>query len=66
MDELKERLANFGIEADKIDGTIETVLGFIKEKLPPGMESIVDSLMKGDAPDIGGDALDKVKGLFGG
>ncbi len=66
MDELKEKLAALGIESDQIDGVIETVMGFVKDKMPDGMESMVDSVMNGEMPDIGGDLLDKAKGLFGG
>ncbi|MFT6382259.1 MAG: SOS response regulatory protein OraA/RecX, partial [Akkermansiaceae bacterium] len=40
MDELREKLAALGIEADKMDEVIETVLGFIKNKLPDGMEGM--------------------------
>ena len=66
MDELKEKLAALGIEADQIEGVIETVLGFVKDKLPDGMEGMFDSVLKGEVPEIGGDLLDKAKGLFGG
>lgn len=66
MDELKEKLAALGIEAEQMDGVIETVLGFIKDKLPDGMEGMFDSVMKGEVPEIGGDLLEKAKGLFGG
>lgn len=66
MDELKEKLSALGIDEDKVDGVIEAVVGFIKDKVPDGMEGILDSVMKGEMPDVGGDMLDKVKGLFGG
>ena len=66
MDELKEKLAALGIGEDKMDDVIQTVLGFIKDKLPEGMEGMFDSVMKGEVPEIGGDLLEKAKGLFGG
>ena len=66
MDELKGKLADLGIEADQIDGVIETVLEFIKNKLPDGLEGMFDSVIKGEIPEIGGDLLEKAKGLFGG
>ena len=66
MDELKEKLAALGIGEDQVDGVIETVLGFIKDKMPDGMEGMLDSVLKGEMPDVGGDMLDKFKGLFGG
>ena len=66
MDELKEKLAALGIGDDKMDDVVQTVLGFIKDKLPDGMEGMFDSVMKGEVPEIGGDLLEKAKGLFGG
>jgi len=64
MDELREKLAALGIESDKIEGVIETVTGFIKDKLPDGMGGMLDSLIGGD--DDGESLIDKAKGLFGG
>ena len=69
MEELKEKLAGLGIAEEQIDSVIETVFGFIKDKLPDGMEGIADSLMNGETPDmgdLGGGLMDKAKGLFGG
>ena len=69
MEELKEKLAALGIEEEKIESIIETVFGFVKDKLPDGMEGIADSLMNGETPDLsslGGGLMDKAKGLFGG
>jgi len=71
MDELKEKLAALGLPAEQIDSVLETVLGFVKEKLPDGMEGMVDSLIAGETPDLGdlgdvGDIMNKAKGLFGG
>ncbi len=63
MDELKEKLAALGLESDKIEGVIETVLGFVKDKLPDGMEGMLDNLISGEE---GESILDKAKGLFGG
>ena len=65
MDELKEKLSALGISDDQVDGVIETVVEFIKGKLPEGMEGMVQGLMDGDGPDAN-DLLDKAKGLFGG
>lgn len=64
MDELKEKLAALGIESDKIDGVIETVLGFVKDKLPDGVSGMLDGVISGD--EDGDSLLDKAKGLFGG
>ena len=65
MDELKEKLAAIGIEDDKIDETLEAFMTFLKTKVPDSMEGMLESLVKGDGHQIGGDALDKVKGFFG-
>ena len=66
MDELKEKLAALGLESDKIEGVIETVLGFVKDKLPEGMGGMLDGLVGGEDGEDGESILDKAKGLFGG
>ncbi len=66
MDELKEKLAALGLDSDKVDGVIETVLGFVKDKLPEGMGGIVDNLVSGEGASDGDNLLDKAKNLFGG
>lgn len=69
MEELKEKLAALGISADQIDGVLETVLGFVKEKLPDSMGGMVDNIMNGEDIDTDGimdSAMDAVKGMFGG
>jgi hypothetical protein len=64
MDELKEKLAALGLDQDQVEGAIETFLSFLKDKLPPGMEGMLQAFLEGNGPDLGGDALNKVKGLF--
>lgn len=69
MDEIKEKLAGLGISEEQIDGVLETVFGFVKEKLPDSMGGMVDSIMNGEEISTEGlvdDAVDAVKGLFGG
>ena len=63
MDELKEKLLALGIDDDKIDGVIETVMEFFKSKPPEGMDGMLESLGDGGGMD---DLLKKAKGLFGG
>ena len=63
MEELKEKLAALGIDDDKIDGVIETVMEFFKSKLPEGMGGMLESLGGEGGID---DLLKKAKGLFGG
>jgi hypothetical protein len=67
MNELKEKLAALGLSEEQIDGAIQTVAGFVKSKLPPEYQGVVDSLLAGETPDLsalGGGLLDKVKGMF--
>ncbi len=68
MDELKEKLASLGVAGDKIEEVIQTVLGFVKDKLPEGVSGMFDNLVGGDGEDGegGNDLVDKVKGMFGG
>ena len=67
MNELKQRLAALGLSDEQVDGAIKTVAEFVKSKLPPDYQGMVDSLMAGGTPDLsalGGGLLDKVKGMF--
>ena len=66
MDELKEKLAALGLNEDQVNGSIETFVDFIKSKMPPGMEGMVQSLLESDLSGSGDDILEKAKGLFGG
>ena len=63
MEELKEKLSALGIDDDKLDGVIETVMEFFKSKLPEGMGGMLGSITEEGGMD---DILDKAKGLFGG
>lgn len=66
MDELKKQLAEkLGLSEDISQQAVDMVLGFVKDKLPEGMQDMVDSVMSGEMPDTDG-LLDKAKGLFGG
>lgn len=65
MEELKEKLASLGLDNDQIEGAIESFVGFLKDKVPEGMQGMLASLLNGEGPDLGGDVLDKFKGLFG-
>lgn len=67
MNELKERLAAIGLSSEQVDQTIETVAGFVKEKLPEQYQPMVDDMLDGKAPDlsqIAGGLLGKMKDLF--
>ncbi|BDS06715.1 hypothetical protein NT6N_17550 [Oceaniferula spumae] len=66
MDELKKQLSEkLGLSEEMSQQAIDMVLGFVKDKLPEGMQDIVNSAVNGEMPDTGG-LLDKAKGLFGG
>jgi len=57
-----------GISETQAKQSVETVMGFLKDKLPAGLGTQVESLVKGGSPDLGkiGDGLkDKISGFFG-
>lgn len=67
MNELKERLAALGLSPEQVDGALETVAGFVKEKLPEQYQPMVDDMLAGKTPDlsaIAGSMLGKMKGFF--
>ena len=67
MNELKEKLTALGLSAEQVDSALNTVAEFVKSKLPPEYQGVVDSLLAGETPDLaslGGGLLDKVKGMF--
>ncbi len=51
-----------GISEDQAASAVNTVLGFVKDKLPDSISNNFDSIMEGEA---GGGALDSLKGLAG-
>jgi len=66
MDELKKQLSEkLGLSEEMSEQAVDMVLGFVKDKLPEGLQGPVDSIMSGEVPDAAG-LLDKAKGLFGG
>ena len=66
MEQLNKLLMDkLGLDESASQQAIDTVLDFIKDKLPDNVQGIVDAAAKGEMPD-GGDLLDKAKGLFGG
>ena len=57
-----------GISNEQAATAIQVVSGFLKEKLPAGMGSQVDSLLKGDTSNLGdlaGGLKDTLGGMFG-
>lgn len=57
-----------GISESQAKGAVDTVVSFLKDKMPGGIGSQVESFVKGNTGSIGGvmDSIkDKVGGLFG-
>lgn len=52
-----------GISEAQATTAVNTVIGFIKDKLPAGMADQVDSLIKGDTANAGG-IKDTISGMF--
>ncbi len=57
-----------GISTAQATMAVETVTGYLKTKLPAGMQGTVDSMLKGggagDSDDMLGGLKDKMGGLF--
>jgi uncharacterized protein (DUF2267 family) len=67
MDELVKLVAEkTGLSEDKAKVAVETVLGFLKDKLPGPIAGQIDSVLGGEggAPDLGGMAQ-SLGGMFG-
>jgi uncharacterized protein (DUF2267 family) len=73
MDQLiSEVTKRTGITDQQARDAVQSVVGFIKEKLPPGMASQIDALMAGQAPDLSnvnlndaGNIAKDLGGMFG-
>lgn len=56
-----------GISTEQATTAVNTVVGFLKDKLPAGIGAQIESYAKGGSPDLGNitDSLkDKMGGLF--
>ena len=69
MDELiKQVAAKAGISQDQAQSAVNTVLGFVKERLPAPIAGQIDNVMTGEGGGVGGtlgDMANKVGGLLG-
>lgn len=68
MDEIIQRLIDkTGLPEDKARAAIDTVLGFLKEKLPAPVASQIDNLLAGGSGlgDRLGGAAKSLGGMFG-
>jgi hypothetical protein len=68
MNELKDKLTALGLSAEMTDNVIQTVAGFVKSKVPESYHGMIDDVMAGNTPDLGGilGKLGGLGGLFGG
>lgn len=65
MNELKERLKALGLSDEMADKTIATVADFVKSKIPTSYHSMIDEVLAGKTPELGG-LFGGLGGLFGG
>ncbi len=65
MNELKAKLTALGLSEEMADKTIATVAEFVKSKIPASYHGMIDDVMAGKSPDMGG-ILGSLGGLFGG
>ena len=54
MNELKEKLMALGLSGEMTDKAIATVAEFVKTKIPESYHSMIDDVMAGKTPDLGG------------
>ena len=65
MNEIIQRLVDkTGLSEDKARAAVDTVMGFLKEKLPAPIASQIDSVMSGGAGE-GGEPAGVAEGLSG-
>ncbi|MCP5532552.1 MAG: DUF2267 domain-containing protein [Akkermansiaceae bacterium] len=65
MNELKARLTALGMSDEMAEKAIVTVADFVKSKIPATYHPMIDDVLAGKSPDLGG-ILGSLGGLFGG
>jgi hypothetical protein len=65
MNELKAKLTGLGLSPEMADKVLVTVADFTKSKIPVSYHGMIDDVMAGKSPDLGG-ILGSLGGLFGG
>jgi len=65
MNELKEKLISLGLSEEMTDKTIATVADFVKSKIPATFHPMIDDVLAGKSPELGG-ILGNLGSLFGG
>lgn len=68
MNELKEKLIAHGLSEETADKVITTVADFVKSKIPESYHSMIDDVLAGKTPELGGilGSLGGLGSLFGG
>lgn len=64
MNELKSKLTALGLDEEMADKVILTVSEFVKSKIPGSYHDMIDDVLAGKSPDLGG-ILGSLGGLFG-
>ena len=64
MNELKLRLKALGLGDEMIDKVVATVADFVKSRIPPSYHGMIDDVLAGKSPDMGG-ILGGLGGMFG-
>ena len=65
MNELKAKLTSLGLSDEITDQVISTVAEFVKSKIPATYHGMIDDVLAGKSPDLGG-IMGSLGGLFGG
>lgn len=65
MNELKEKLIAHGLSEEMTDKVIATVADFVKSRIPESYHSMIDDVLAGKTPELGG-ILGSLGGFFGG
>ncbi len=65
MNELKQKLVALGLSEEMTDKVITTVAEFVKSKIPASYHPMIDDVLAGKTPELGG-ILGSLGSLFGG
>jgi hypothetical protein len=67
MQQLIQQVAQrTGIPEDKARAAVDTVVGYLKERLPGPMRSQLDNAVSGQSAEQGGGIMGAAKGMLGG
>jgi len=65
MNELKDKLTALGLSPEMAEKAIATVAEYVKSKVPESYASMIDDIMAGKTPEMGG-IMGTLGSLFGG